>query len=59
MEQKKPRQRKPRVKETTPFIRFAPERSDEKPCPDCRGTGYDPYDGGQCDRCADTGMVPR
>ncbi len=32
---------------------------DEKTCPDCGGTGYDPLDGGQCDRCAGTGMVPR
>ena len=24
-------------------------------CPFCRGTGYDPYDGGQCDECGGTG----
>lgn len=33
--------------------------SDEKECPDCGGTGYDPYDGGQCDRCAGTGTIPK
>lgn len=26
-------------------------------CPDCHGTGYDPLDGGQCDRCDGTGMI--
>ena len=26
-------------------------------CPECGGTGYDPYDGGQCDRCNGTGEV--
>lgn len=32
---------------------------DEIECPECNGTGYDPYDGGQCDRCAGAGMIPR
>ena len=31
----------------------------KKDCPDCNGTGYDPYDGGQCDRCSGTGTVDR
>lgn len=35
------------------------EGSDEKECPDCNGTGYDPYDGGQCERCAGTGTISR
>lgn len=39
------------------YIRFAPEASDEKECPDCGGSGYDPWDGGQCDRCAGTGTI--
>lgn len=38
---------------------YYPETTDEKECPDCNGTGYDPYDGGQCDRCAGTGTVSR
>lgn len=29
----------------------------EKSCPDCGGTGYDPLDGGQCDRCNGTGEI--
>ena len=29
----------------------------EKECPDCSGTGYDPLDGGQCDRCSGTGTI--
>lgn len=28
-----------------------------KDCPDCDGTGYDPYDGGQCDTCNGTGEI--
>lgn len=31
----------------------------EKPCPDCDGTGYDPLDGGQCDRCAGEGTISK
>lgn len=27
-------------------------------CPDCNGTGYDPLDGGQCDRCGGLGEIP-
>lgn len=38
---------------------YYPETNDEKTCPDCKGTGRDPYDGGQCDRCAGSGTVPR
>lgn len=26
-------------------------------CPYCNGTGYDPLDGGQCERCAGTGEI--
>ena len=26
-------------------------------CPDCRGTGVDFGDGGQCDRCDGTGSI--
>lgn len=40
-------------------IRYVREVPDEKECPDCNGTGYDPWDGGQCERCAGTGMIPR
>ena len=35
------------------------EKSDEKVCPSCKGSGYDPLDGGQCDECAGTGTVSR
>lgn len=28
-----------------------------KECPECGGTGYDPLDGGQCDRCDGTGEI--
>lgn len=35
------------------------EVSDEVDCPDCNGTGYDPLDGGQCDRCNGTGVIDR
>jgi uncharacterized phage protein len=31
----------------------------EMNCPACRGTGYDPLDGGQCDRCNGTGVIER
>lgn len=41
------------------FYGFYSEKCDEIECPDCSGTGYDPYDGGQCDRCAGTGMISR
>ena len=33
--------------------------TDEMICPDCHGTGYDPLDGGQCDRCNGTGVIDR
>jgi len=36
---------------------FYSEASGEKDCPDCNGTGYDPLDGGQCDRCNGTGVI--
>lgn len=26
-------------------------------CPECGGTGYDPLDGGQCDRCNGEGEI--
>lgn len=26
-------------------------------CPNCDGTGYDPLDGGQCDRCDGIGQI--
>ncbi len=26
-------------------------------CPDCKGTGYDFGDGGQCERCGGTGEI--
>lgn len=35
------------------------EGSDEMNCPECGGSGYDPVDGGQCDRCNGTGTVDR
>lgn len=35
------------------FIFSMPPRD----CPDCGGTGYDPYDGGQCDTCAGEGEI--
>lgn len=41
------------------YIRFTPEVLDEKECPNCGGSGYDPWDGGQCERCAGTGTVSR
>lgn len=41
------------------YIRFVPEVSDEEECPDCNGTGRDPWDGGQCDRCAGTGVISK
>ncbi len=28
-----------------------------KTCPDCKGTGYDFGDGGQCERCGGTGEI--
>ena len=39
-----------------PRISYQP---DERDCPECGGTGYDPNDGGQCDTCAGTGTVDR
>lgn len=45
-------------KKPEPVI-FVHETIDEKVCPDCHGTGYDPLDGGQCERCAGTGMVDK
>lgn len=36
---------------------YYPEKPSEKDCPECEGSGYDPFDGGQCDRCAGTGVV--
>lgn len=38
---------------------YYPETSDEKDCPTCGGSGYDPLDGGQCDTCSGTGTVQR
>ncbi len=29
----------------------------ERTCPECGGDGYDPLDGGQCDRCGGTGEI--
>ena len=52
-DQKKPQE------ESYGYIRHVREVPDEKECPECNGTGYDPWDGGQCERCAGTGMVPR
>ncbi len=34
-----------------------PDKRGPRDCPDCGGTGYDPLDGGQCDRCNGTGEV--
>ena len=45
--------------ESCGYIRFAKEICEEIECPDCRGTGYDPWDGGQCERCAGTGTISR
>ncbi len=45
--------------DNSPTFGYYNETSDEKECPDCSGTGYDPYDGGQCERCAGTGMISR
>lgn len=30
--------------------------SDSRTCPDCGGSGYDPFSGGQCDSCGGTGV---
>lgn len=38
-------------------IYYYEDKPDEKDCPECGGTGYDPLDGGQCDRCNGTGVV--
>lgn len=40
-------------------IFYRRELPDVKECPECHGTGYDPLDGGQCDRCNGTGEVDR
>lgn len=40
------------------YIRHVREVPDEKECPECNGSGYSPW-GGQCEKCAGTGMVPR
>lgn len=48
-----------RNNDKSPTFGYYNETSDEKECPDCNGTGYDPYDGGQCERCAGTGMISR
>ena len=41
------------------YIRHVRAVPDEKECPECNGTGRDPWDGGQCGRCAGTGTIPR
>lgn len=38
-------------------VYYYEDKRREKNCPDCGGTGYDPLDGGQCDRCNGTGVV--
>lgn len=38
-------------------IYYYEDKPDEKECPECGGSGYDPLDGGQCDRCKGTGVV--
>lgn len=57
-DQRKKAERQKNKEASYGYIRFVPEVSDEKECPDCRGSGYSPW-GGQCERCAGTGMVPR
>lgn len=56
-----PRKRtaKKEQEETPNYIRYVQDLPDERECPDCDGTGYDPYDGGQCVRCAGTGTISR
>ena len=46
-------------RDTREDVWFVSEGSDEMECPECNGTGRDPYDGGQCDRCAGTGEISR
>ena len=38
---------------------YCEEGNDEMNCPECGGSGYDPVDGGQYDRCNGTGTVDR
>ena len=61
MARRKDEQKKDRVKpqdKNSGYIRYVRDVPDEKDCPDCNGTGRDPWDGGQCDRGGGTGTVP-
>ena len=40
-------------------ILYVQDVPDEKECPNCNGSGYDPWDGGQCEKCAGTGTISR
>ena len=40
-------------------ISYYSDQCDEVTCPECHGTGYDPLDGGQCDRCNGMGVIDR
>lgn len=42
-----------------PEMHYYTDKCDEVTCPDCNGTGYDPLDGGQCDRCNGMGVIDR